>query len=632
MTRPRTWGGRFALLLLPIGVLPLLFAGQTLTRRITRPGTVTPPARITSPQVHDWTNRHAIYSRTGTARALELARRDPRALASWSEFDRGVAQRRLNSFAARFRIGTRRFPQRVAPPIQRDWAISLGTGGTAETMFPAKFSFDINATPSCTSDFVVFPVNANSSGSQPNIVAFNQLYSGTSGVNGICNRAATGSDTGVAAEVFWSYRVSSVGGAVTTSPTISFDSTGAKIAFVESATGKPAQFHVLAWKANDGRKTSNLQDVTSPATPTLVTASPVAGSGTFTDLALGATGTDTLSSPFVDYVNDVAYVGNDAGVLFRIKNVFCTLPSCAGAQPTLDLSFNTSGSVTVCSGKALTGPILNPVNSTVYVGCADGKLYAVTTTGTITSSSISIGDGTSKTYGGVVDPPIVDSVNGFVYAVSGSAGGATNGVLVQAKADLSSNVAVAIGRGNQCDLHSPTPNNAYFNSITSAGAMMYMGGVSAGTVPQPCSGSSNGGGAAVALYGLTFNNSTGVVKSPVTNTLALGPGPGYEFAPMTEFFNATTGNDWLFYSAIQSAQTNVASSEITTGFPTTFNAVTEGIGTSGIIVDNNASSTTFPQAASIYFNALHENPACTNSTVTTDAGGCAVKLTQSGLN
>ena len=205
------------------------------------------------------------------------------------------------------------------------------------------------------------------------------------------------------------------------------------------------------------------------------------------------------------------------------------------------------------------------------------------------SASITVGDGTSKTYGGIVDPPIVDSVNGFVYAVSGSASTGTKAVLVQAPVSLASPVAVQIGQGNQCDLHSPTPNNAYFNSITSSGAMMYIGGVNAGTVPQPCSGSSNST-ATVALYGLTFNTTTGVIKSPATNTLGLGGGPGYEFAPMTEFFNSTTGNDWLFYSAIQSAQTNVASSEITTGFPTAFTAVTEGIGTSGIIVDNNASS------------------------------------------
>jgi hypothetical protein len=605
--------------------LPLLFSGQ----QVRRSTSFNPPVRrLTSPEVHDWSNRHAIYSRTGTAQALEAARRDPRALASWAEYDRGQAQHRLTAFAARFRIGPAgHTPSRITP-IQRDWSINLGTAGTAAAMFPAKFSFDVTAAPNCTSDFVVFPINAVSSSTQPNIVAFNQLYSGTG--SGYCNRTATSSDTGVAAEVFWSYQVSSIGGAVTTSPVISSDATGGKIAFVESLANKPAHFHVLAWRANDGVKTSNLQDVTGPVAPTLVTAAPVAGSGTFTDLALGTatTGSDTLSSPFIDYLNDVAYVGNDAGVLYRIKNVFCTLPSCAGAQPSLDASWATGGARTVCTGK-LTGPVLDTANSTVYVGCADGKLYAVTTSGVV--ASLKVGDGTSQTYGAIIDPPIVDVVNGYVYAVSGSANNAANAVLVQAPVSLASSVAVPIGKGNQCNLHSPTPNNAYFTSITASGAMMYIGGVSAGTVPQPCSGSSNST-ATVALYGVTFT-ATGVIKSGApANSLALGTGPGYEFAPMTEFYNSTTANDWLFYSAIQSTQTNVASSEITTGFPTAFNAVTEGIGTSGIIVDNNANTTTYPQAASIYFNALHQNTACNNNTVNTATGGCAVKLTQAGLN
>src|SRR5215475_8687209 len=206
MTRPLVRGGRLALLLIPIGVLPLLFSGQMARRSTFSPAR--PIIRhLNSPQVHDWSNRHAIYSRTGTAQALEAARRDPRALASWAEFDRGVAQRRLNAFAARFRMGPRR-PIIRTTPIHRDWSIYLGTGGTAEGMFPAKFSFDVNATPSCANDFAVFPVNAVSSTTQPNIVAFNQLYSG--GTNGLCNRTASGSDTGVDAEVLWSYRVSSV--------------------------------------------------------------------------------------------------------------------------------------------------------------------------------------------------------------------------------------------------------------------------------------------------------------------------------------------------------------------------------------------------------------------------------------
>jgi len=90
-----------------------------------------------------------------------------------------------------------------------------------------------------------------------------------------------------------------------------------------------------------------------------------------------------------------------------------------------------------------------------------------------------VGDGVaSKTYGAIVDPPVVDGVDGFVYAVSGSAGGGANGVVVQATTTLSSSVAVPIGAGNQCNIHAPAFNNAYYTSPTSAGALIYVAGVS----------------------------------------------------------------------------------------------------------------------------------------------------------
>src|ERR1700691_2159651 len=37
-------------------------------------------------------------------------------------------------------------------------------------MLPAKYSFDVNATPSCTTDFVVFPVNAPTGNTRANVV------------------------------------------------------------------------------------------------------------------------------------------------------------------------------------------------------------------------------------------------------------------------------------------------------------------------------------------------------------------------------------------------------------------------------------------------------------------------------
>ncbi len=611
-------------------ILLVLVMGCVLAMPIPgrRAETVSPPV----PMVHDWSQRFTVYPRFGSMRAMMAVEQDPRAWFLWRRRGWlgggvfGVRERSKDRFG-----------------MHRDWSINLGKGGTAQEMYPAKFSFDVTAAPSCLNDYVVFPVNAAGSATQPNIVAFDNLYSGTApGATGICNRTPTANDNGTAATVTWSYNVQGIsgGGAVPTSPAISYDianpsgpNTGNKVAFVESAAGSAAHFHVLAWKSGNG-VAANLQNTLLPLTiNSFVAVQPVSGSGTATDLMLGSstTGADTMSSPFVDYSRDVAYVGNDIGTLYRIKNVFCTSinPNCSGASkpaPSLDGTWGTGGAISVCNG-TLTGPVLDFVTLNVFVGCSDGKLYSVSQSGTI--KSIVVGDGVaSKTYGGIVDPPLVDGVDGFVYAVSGSASGGANGVLVQATTSFSSSVAVPIGAGNQCNLHLPTFNNAYFTNITSAGALIYVGGVT-GVVGQPCSPSSTTTGV-ITIYGVGFG-AGGVMKSGApANSFSAGGGPGAEWAPLLSFYNATTSIDWLFVAALQSGQTNIGEANITAGFPggVSSTLATEGLGPSAMIVDNDSASA---QAASIYFNALGENAACTNNTVVTDTGGCAVKLTQSGL-
>lgn len=599
------------------------------------------------PMFHDWSMRHVVYVRFGPMMAMQAAAQDPRAAFSWRRF--GGFNGGLFGSGGTEPGGWGEY-RWTRTGMHRDWSINLGTAGTAPAMYPAKFTFDVTATPSCANDFVTFPINAKGSGSQPNIVAFNNLYSGTAGSTGVCNRTPSGSDTGTAATVLWSYNIQSIagGGAIATSPTISYDplnptgtNTGTKIAFVESMSGSPAHFHVLAWKNGDGQNTGNLQSVLTPKTiTTFVTTAPAVGSGTATDLSLGSstTGTDTLSSPFVDYVRDVAYVGNDIGQLYRIKDVFCTSVNsdCTGTTkpaPSIDGSWGSGGVVTVCTGE-LTAPILDFVTLNVYVGCSDGKLYSVSQAGAI--KSLTVGDGVaSKTYGGIVDPPVVDGVNGFVYAVSGSASNGANGVLVQAKTDLSSSVAVPIGAGNQCNLHSPVFNNIYYSSPTATGARIYLGGVT-GTV-GPCTATGATGGN-LEVYATTFG-AGGVIKSGApANSLNVGS-PGNEFAPMAEFYNPNigTGSDMLFF-AVLCTGADMASYNITNGFPSAFASgpVAEGFGTSGMIVDNSALTTAgnFPQASSIYFNALGENAACTANTgtnTTPGSNGCAVKLTQAAL-
>ena len=70
-----------------------------------------------------------------------------------------------------------------AGAVQRDWSVPLGNARVQTGMYPAKYSFDIDAPPSCPNDFVVFGLNvAGVTGGQANIVALNDLYAGTGGL------------------------------------------------------------------------------------------------------------------------------------------------------------------------------------------------------------------------------------------------------------------------------------------------------------------------------------------------------------------------------------------------------------------------------------------------------------------
>jgi len=543
----------------------------------------------------DWSHGHAVYPRVGPLQSLLAVQHNQRAIRSWQAAARSD-WRRWNNL---------RFHHAAKSVIDRDWSISLGSGTTAPAMYAAKFTFDTNAVPNCVTDFIVFPVNAVGSSSQPNIVGFNNLYSGTAGSTGICNAPANGrtsgaNDDGVSATTIWSYNVHAAGGKVSTSPVLSID--GTKVAFVETKSTGAAHFHVLAWKNGD-TLSANLQTVTSPVTiNSFSTTQPAAGSGAATDLALGTTADDTLSSPFFEYGRDLAYVGNDAGTLYRIKNVFCLFSACTGVgspAPSLDAAWGTGGGLaTGCPGR-LTGSVVDGSTDNVFVGCSDGKLYGFTDTGiALINSPLVVGDG--STTGGIVDPPVVDGVHGFVYAVSGNSAGGTS-ILVQAKtADLSSKVTATLGTGGSFNLHAPTFNENYFASGTSTSWLIY-------------EATPNSGANAVTLYGIGFNGSRVMTSGAPTNAITFVIG-AFEVSPLTTFLTSG-GEDRLFGSALIASGGILGSFNITTTFPATVERTrTEGNGTTGIVVDN---ASALGQANSIYFGVLGSNT--------------AVKLTQTGL-
>ena len=252
--------------------------------------------------------------------------------------------------------------------------------------YPAKFSFSTSGA-SCASDFVVYPTGTAVSSTQASIAAYNELY-GTSGPNGTgCGAGASGS---VVPSVFWSY---STGGVVTTSPIISFDSTGSQVAFIQENSSGVASLVLLKWAAG----TSGALTAQSSGSAYQSCAAPCMYTVTFH----GSTG-DTFSSPFYDYHDDVLYVGDDSGNLHQFTGVFNGAPAENTTSP---------WPVSLGSSK-LASPVYDPtwVGGQVFVGDFGGVLHCVTaSTGAISGTSSSLG-------GAIADAPLINGSANYVIA------------------------------------------------------------------------------------------------------------------------------------------------------------------------------------------------------------------------
>jgi hypothetical protein len=243
------------------------------------------------------------------------------------------------------------------------------------------------------------------------------------------------------------------------------------------------------------------------------------------------------------------------------------------------------------------------------VGCSDGKIYGFTSAGVaLANASVIVGNGSAN--GGVVDPPTIDAVNGFVYGVSGASAGGTS-VMTQAKtADLSSLVTATLGAGGAHNLHSPAFNGDYFSSAISTNWLLYEWAL-------------NAAGTNIVLYGATFGAEHAMNSGTPANTFQVGGSSPVEFSPVTEILNGAS--DYVMVSGLTNLSPNFIEYQVHSFpnfFPNSFPpsgatgaTATEAGGTSGIVVDNISGSA---QASSIYFGALGTNS--------------AVKLTQSGLN
>ncbi len=508
----------------------------------------------------DWSQSHIVFSRDALVQHPDVIYREQRvlhqAMQRWQAPNSDV----FHGAEARQASGN--------TGGHRDWNEILGKGRLVANAYPAKYSFDPGAPPSCAGDFVVLGLDtAGVTGGQANLVAFNNLYSGS---GGMCGAAPT---------VLFAYNTTTVtGGKIVTSPIISED--GTKIAFVESVVGPPASaiFHILTFTAGQG-------------TIAAAAAAPAA----MISLPYSTSAYNTASAPWIDYNSDIVYVGADNGKVYQITGVFKGTPTISGSP----------WPVLVSANFHLTPPVLDATLGFLMVGSANASLYQInTTTGALSSLAIGKKGATSS---GIVAAPIVDVTNGTTFAVSANDG--TSAVLVEADtASLTQLSKVRIGEGaaggTAVALYQPAFNNQYFNNPAN-GDIRLCGTGTADTTPWQYS---------FGFTGRTMNTVVSDKGQLLTSTAARCTG-------WTEFFNPNEGNtDYFFFGLTQDCTAAGTAGgcvvELTGAGPTlalTFATVNGG--SSGIVVDNYS---TAGQASSIYLTAERINT--------------AYKFTQNGLH
>ncbi len=576
-------------------------------------------------RVQDWSYRHVVLSGGLPAADLGQAKAEPRILFRLAERNLYRASARQEMMrSGRTGRGPLRQPRPRSGGLKIDWSVSLGAGIVAPYMYPAKYSFDIDATPSCTDDYVVFGLNvAGTTGGQANLIGLRNLYSGTAPA-GLC--------PGAAATFYWAYNGSTAGGSILTSPEISLD--GTKIAYVESAAGS-AVFHILKWKAGEGTS------ATASVAPTL-NGSCTASSSCLKSLTFSGSSTATLASPWVDYATDKAFVGSDDGKIYRISCVF----NCAlNAQPSVDWTYTLPVAGTGGSSATPNGPVYDSQTGHLIVGDQLGELWTIDASGaspSLFAGPVMIGGGgctIAKPPGrnitgrdcaanggsyGIADSVLLDGSVGKIFAFSGNDG--TNGasaVVVQLDEDLTNSVRVRVGRGSvgtniaNWNLHTGAFDDAYYGANPSSGHL-FMCGTGAGDT-QPWH------------YWIGFTGYPTMNATPSGSLLRYGVN-NLPCAPYTELFNPNltlsggTGHHDLLISGLVGTGTSgyIITNDISAGLITAGeNYVNYPGGVSGIVVDN---VSTAAQASSVYFSTQGSVNVgtCVNSR-------CAVKLTQSDL-
>jgi len=190
------------------------------------------------------------------------------------------------------------------------------------------------------------------------------------------------------------------------------------------------------------------------------------------NLTLGTTG-DSHSSPFVDYLNDTLYVGDNNGYLFKIGGVFNGTPA-KRTSASCPAWGDSSGALLVASsaGKFLTSPVLDYTDNKVWVGVGgtDGllKFANVAVSPATVSSGLAVAASNSLN-----ERPIVDGTNHTVFTFtsddSGTTGALASAAVVQANVQSSAPAQLArqgIGKKGNSNIRAGAFTDAYFTTAS----------------------------------------------------------------------------------------------------------------------------------------------------------------------
>jgi hypothetical protein len=605
------------------------------------------------------------------------------------------------------------------PKMHHDWSVLLGASGATVGAgnYPAKYSFSISATPLCgnagTPDYAVYNTSLAGSSTQASIVAYDNLYASCSGQvpsdywafntgGAVVTSVVLSLDgsqlvfvqtpaSGSAQLVLLKWAATPTGHTLTSGSTnitsgskaftvtsgLSYLDVGAQI----SGTGIPAGDTIATWTSatagtlytaatGNGTSGETLTLTADAGSPETLTSNPSYPSCTAPCMITlpfsGSSVTDTLSSPYVDYSNNIVYVGDNSGHLHKFINIF------NGSTP----SEVTSTWPVAVSGNKLTSPVYDSSSQKIFVADSGGFLYGYNTSGTKVMDSSRLAINT----GGIVQGPLLDSSTGYVYAFVGQ------------DANTDSNSVCGAGTySSGCSgvFRFPTSNSSTGNTgvtceATDAGTGWYTGtncgsememgeGTSASSIVYDgafdhiyYSGSGNTGnmwscsttvacaGCSKLVYLPMSTSFPTVVGFGYSTVYPINNAPGGTCSPTSEVYGtAGSTDDYVFMSP--SANGSLSSTDCYVGgtgsdggcvysfligsggstiHPSAATAgINAGLGSSGIIIDNTSGTT---GASQIYFSPLGWDaggsgipPTCPE--VSGTIVGCAVQASQLAL-